>query len=89
MRVCACCEYPLGPLVLAGLTRVPSNFSFWLSGFCVDSHLSASYNCVRVINRKLFFNICYFSKTRKSDSAQTEHAYNEKPLHFYLPLKVN
>ena len=56
---------PLGSLVLVGFTRVPLDFFFFrLSQFCVDCHLHSSYNSERDVNRTIFFNVYYFSKTR-------------------------
>ena len=60
-----------GSVVLVGLTQLCSDFRFRLSRFCVDFSLHKPKNRVYLsMRRKLnnFFNVSYFSKTRKSES---------------------
>ena len=75
-----------GSVVLVGLTRLCSDFCSRLSRLCVDFHLCAPENHVYLIKRhKLInsYNIYYFSKMRKTETAQTKNAHIEKALYLF------
>ena len=58
----ACCDHPLGKLVLTCLTRVQLDFHSWLSWFCVDSHLHVSCNRERNVNQTIFLIFIIFPR---------------------------
>ena len=66
------------------VTWLCSDFFLGFLWFYVNFHLLEPENHVYLILRwkkNIFFNICYFSKTHKSETAQTKHTYKEKALY--------